>query len=344
MGEVDDDARRKDLAALGDRVRACTLCRLHEGRAHAVPGEGPLDPPVLLVGEAPGREEDLAGRPFVGAAGRVLEKALKAAGLGRDEVFITNVVKCRPPGNRAPNADERDACHAYLLAQIAAVKPRAIVTLGTTGLRGLLGSGYELKEVRSKVLKFGEVPLIPTYHPAAVLYNRRLERDLQSDLKRVAKMLKPPKARVRSEPPRKGRPSEVTVSSGGVVLDAEGRILLLKRTDEDIWCLPKGTVEEGETLETTAIREIHEETGLRVKLLRPILTIHYAYYWAPKDVNYDKSVAYFLAEPVGGRLKLEGGFDTAKWVSLAQAMRLLHWKNDKEVVGKAFEILEGAHR
>jgi len=122
MGEVDDDARRKDLAALGDRVRACTLCRLHEGRAHAVPGEGPLDPPVLLVGEAPGREEDASGRPFVGAAGRVLDKALRAAGLPRDAVFVTNVVKCRPPGNRAPKADEMEACRPYLLAQIELVR------------------------------------------------------------------------------------------------------------------------------------------------------------------------------------------------------------------------------
>ena len=342
MGEVDDDARRKDLAALGDRVRACTLCPLHEGRTHAVPGEGPLDPPVLLVGEAPGREEDASGRPFVGAAGRVLDKALRAAGLPRDAVFVTNVVKCRPPGNRAPKADEMEACRPYLLAQIELVRPRILVTLGTSGLRSLLGPGPDLKAVRAKALRLGETPLVPTYHPAAVLYNRTLERGLTADLRKVARMLTPEKPRVRSESPRKGKPSRMTISSGGIVVDPEGRILLLKRADEDIWCLPKGTVEEGESLEATAVREIQEETGLRVKLLRPLLTIHYGYYWPPGDMNYDKTVAYFLAEPVGGRLKLEGGFDASRWASRREALRLLHWKNDRDVVTKAFEILEAS--
>lgn len=127
-----------------------------------------------------------------------------------------------------------------------------------------------------------------------------------------------------------------------MIADPEGRILLLKRVDEDIWCLPKGTVESGEVLEATGVREILEETGLKVKLLRPLLTIHYQYYWPPRTANVDKTVAYFLAEPVGGRLRLEGGFDEGRWVNRAQAMRLLHWKNDRDVVAKAFEILRAS--
>ncbi len=322
-------------------MRACTRCRLHEGRVLAVPGEGPLDAPVLLLGEAPGREEDAAGRPFVGAAGRILDAALRSARLDRASVYVTNLAKCRPPENRSPKADEVEACRPYLLAEIAAVRPRILVTLGSTALRGLLGPGYELKEARRKPLEFEGVPVVATYHPAAVLYNRKLERDLRNDLRRVVRLLRPPTARIKSGPPRKAMPVRATVSSGAVVADAAGRILLLKRVDEDIWCLPKGTQEAGESLEATALRELREETGLVVKLLRPLHTIHYSYYWPPGNVNYDKSVAYFLAEPVGGRLTPESGFDEARWVHPPEALRLLHWKNDREVVLRAFEILGG---
>lgn len=339
---VPGEDRSKSLEETAARIRACTSCRLHAGRTHAVPGEGPLDANVLLLGEAPGREEDESGRPFVGAAGRILDTALKAARLPRETVYITNVVKCRPADNRAPKVDEIEACRPYLVAQIAALRPKVVVTLGSTSLNGLLGPGLELKEARRKPLQFGALPVVATYHPAAVLYNRKLERDLRNDLKRVVKMLRPPPARIKSGPPRTGTPLKPTASSGGVIADAEGRILLLKRADENIWCLPKGTQEPGETLEATAMREIREETGLVVKLIRSLHTIRYSYFWPPEAVNYDKSVTYFLAEPVGGRLKLEGGFDEARWVTRTEAPRLLHWKNDRDVVARAFEILEVA--
>jgi DNA polymerase len=338
MGEPTED-RRASLDSLAAEIRVCTRCRLSEGRTFAVPGEGPPHAAVFLIGEAPGRDEDAAGRPFVGAAGKVLGAALGAAGLVREDLFVTNVVKCRPPKNRTPRDDELGACHPFLAAQIEAVRPRVLVTLGATGLRSLLGPGADLKSVRSKELRFAGIPLIPTYHPAAVLYNRRLEVELRKDLRKAARLLRPSKPRVRSAPPRPGVPFETAVSSGGVVVDPEGRVLLLRRADEDIWCLPKGTVEPGEDLESTAVREIAEETGLRVKLLRPLLTIHYRYYWPPRGVNVDKTVAYFLAEPVGGRLALEEGFDEARWSRRPEALRRLHWKNDRDVVLKAFEVL-----
>jgi uracil-DNA glycosylase len=339
-----DEERAELLEKTASEVRACTLCRLHEGRTWAVPGTGPLDAAVFLIGEAPGREEDARGEPFVGSAGKVLDKALAAARLPRRSAFITNVVKCRPPANRGPRADEIEACRPYLMTQIAAVRPKILVTLGSTALKALLGNGVELKDARGKTLAFGDIPLLPTYHPAAILYNRRLEPTLRSDLRKAAKLGAAKRARIKSGPPRKGKPTKPTASSGAAVVGPGGRILLLRRADEDIWCLPKGTVEPGESLEQTAVREVREETGLRVRLLRPIHEVRYSFFWPPGGVNYDKTVTYFLAEPVGGRLEPESGFDEVRWVSREEAMRLLHWKNDKEVVDRAFQAARTSHR
>ena len=254
-------------------------------------------------------------------------------------MFVTNVVKCRPPSNRAPKADEAEACRVHLLAQIAAVRPRVIVALGSTSLRALTGSDQELKESRTQSHAFEGRTVIATYHPAAVLYNRKLEQELRSDLRKVARPVRERRPSVRSGAPQKGRPVRTVASSGGVVLDTTGRILLLKRADESLWCLPKGTQEVGEALEAPARREILEETGLRVKLLGPVHAIRYAYFWPPENMNYDKTVSYFLAEPTGGALHLESGFDDARWVTREEALSLLHWRNDRDVVTKAFELL-----
>lgn len=339
-----DEERAALLEQTATAVRSCTLCRLHSGRTHAVPGEGPLDADLFLIGEAPGREEDATGAPFVGSAGKILEKALAAARLSRRSVFITNVVKCRPPANRGPRADEVEACRPYLMSQIATVRPKVLVTLGSTALRGLLGAGIDLKDARGKTLAFGDIPVLPTYHPAAILYNRRLEPALRSDLRKAAKLGAAKRARIRSGPPQRGKPTRQTASSGAVVVGADDRILLLRRADEDIWCLPKGTVEPGESLEETAVREVREETGLRVRLLRPLHEVRYSFFWPPGGVNYDKTVAYFLAEPIGGRLEPEPGFDEVQWATHEEAMRLLHWKNDKEVVARAFDAIRSPRR
>ena len=128
------------LEALGSRVRSCTQCPLCRSRTQAVPGEGPAEASIVLVGEAPGRREDAAGRPFVGAAGRVLEQALASAGLRREAVFVSNVVKCRPPSNRAPKGPEVAACRPYLVALFAAIRPALIVALATTSERCVLVS------------------------------------------------------------------------------------------------------------------------------------------------------------------------------------------------------------
>jgi DNA polymerase len=294
---------------------------------------------LFLIGEAPGREEDAVGRPFVGSAGKVLNKALAAARLSRKDVFITNGVKCRPPANRAPRADEIEACRPYLQSQIEVVRPRVLVTLGSTALRGLLGPGPPLSEVRGKDLAFDGIPVRSTYHPAAVLYNRRLEAALRTDLRTVARRVPGKTSRIRSTPPRVGKPIRPGRSAGAVVMSPEGRVLLLRKAGEAIWCLPKGTVEPGETTEETAVREVREETGLRVKLLRPLTEVRYSFYWPPDGMNVDKTVAYFLAKPIGGHVEPEPGFDEGRWVSRTQAMKLLYWPNDQEVVNRAFDAM-----
>ncbi|HYS71571.1 MAG TPA: uracil-DNA glycosylase [Thermoplasmata archaeon] len=175
----------RDLPGLAARIRGCTLCGLHRSRTHAVPGEGPPHAPFLLIGEAPGRSEDLAGRPFRGAAGKLLDEALRRAGIRRDRTFITNAVKCHPPGNRRPKAGELAACRPYLLAQIVAVRPQVIVALGQTAVRDLLGADVELAVARRHFQEFIGRPVLCTYNPAAVLYNRRLMRSLTADLRKA---------------------------------------------------------------------------------------------------------------------------------------------------------------
>ncbi len=164
---------------------------LHKSRTKPVPGEGNLNADILFMGEAPGRQEDLSGRPFVGQAGKLLEALLKSIGLKREEVFITNVVKCRPPNNRDPREDEIRACSTYTQAIIELVKPKIIVTLGNhsgryvfsmlgghewRGVSRMRGRAYELE-----LKDLGKVIVIPTYHPAAALYNPKVRPALEKD-------------------------------------------------------------------------------------------------------------------------------------------------------------------
>lgn len=167
------------LAAIGSRVRQCTLCVLCETRTNAVPGEGTGKSGIMLVGEAPGRNEDETGRPFCGAAGKKLDLALDEAGLRRDECFVTSIVKCRPPGNRDPTPAEKDACRPYLMAQIEALRPKVLVALGRHGLSGLIGHvPADFSYLAGKfVAGPNGIPIFVSLHPAAVIYRQRWLED-----------------------------------------------------------------------------------------------------------------------------------------------------------------------
>jgi DNA polymerase len=178
------------LADIAAQVTSCTRCALHRGRKHAVPGEGAAHPLVLVIGEGPGAEEDATGRPFVGPAGQLLDKMLKAIELDRaTNCFIANVVKCRPPGNRDPQPEESAACLPYLRAQIAVLRPRAILAVGRVAAQTLTGLSAGVGELRRRQLAYEGIPLAVTYHPSAVLRDSSLKRPVWEDLKRLKSTL-----------------------------------------------------------------------------------------------------------------------------------------------------------
>jgi len=176
------------LTAVAARIAACTLCGLSKGRKHTVPGEGNPSADLMLVGEGPGATEDETGRPFVGAAGELLTQILGSIGIPRESVFIANVVKCRPPQNRKPLPDESTACLPYLRRQVQLVRPKVILALGATAAESLLGARKSLGELRGAVHSYGGVPLVVTYHPAALLRNPNWKKPTWDDV-RIARQL-----------------------------------------------------------------------------------------------------------------------------------------------------------
>ena len=177
-----------DLKQVGRAVSACVECSLSETRNRAVPGEGPTNAQILFVGEAPGYNEDIQGEPFVGRAGMFLNELLKSVQLERGEVFITNIVKCRPPNNRDPEATEIAACKKYLDKQIELLEPKIIVTLGKHSLNKFLpGQKIGLHHGKSQVVD-GQI-ILPLYHPAAALHNGSLRNVILNDFKEVRKAL-----------------------------------------------------------------------------------------------------------------------------------------------------------
>lgn len=166
-------------------VRECDACRLCDERHSAVPGEGRRDADIMLIGEGPGEQEDLSGRPFVGPAGQLLDKMLNAIGLKREDVFICNVVKCRPPRNRTPERDEAEACLPYLRAQVALVRPRIIILLGATAARNAISPDIRITRDRGAWFEKDGVYLIITYHPSALLRDTSLKRAAWDDFKSV---------------------------------------------------------------------------------------------------------------------------------------------------------------
>jgi len=184
--------RAARLAAVADEASACERCRLWRGRNTVVFGSGDPDADLMFIGEGPGAEEDRRGLPFVGAAGELLTKIIEAIDLTRDQVYIANVVKCRPPGNRDPAPDEAAACRGYLDAQIDLVRPRVIVALGRVAAQVLLGNDLPLGRMRGTWFTVRDVPTMVTYHPAALLRNRAWKRPTWDDMQAVRDRLRQP--------------------------------------------------------------------------------------------------------------------------------------------------------
>jgi uracil-DNA glycosylase family 4 len=173
-------------AQLGD----CKRCKLHRTRKTLVFGEGNDKAILMLVGEGPGYEEDVQGRPFVGKAGQLLTKIIQSIHLERDEVYIANIVKCRPPRNRNPELDEISACRPFLLKQIQAIQPKIICALGTFAAQSLLQTVEKISALRGRVFDFHGIRVIPTYHPAFLLRNPERKKEVWEDMKRIACWLK----------------------------------------------------------------------------------------------------------------------------------------------------------
>lgn len=189
-GGDDPAARAAALAAVGEAVASCRRCRLCEGRQRTVFGAGDPDADLMFIGEGPGAEEDRQGLPFVGRAGELLTKIVEAIGMTRDQVYIANIVKCRPPGNRDPQPDEVAACRSYLERQVALVRPRLLVALGRIAAQTLLGNDLPIGRMRGQWFEVLGVPTMVTYHPAALLRNPALKRPTWEDMQLVRDRLR----------------------------------------------------------------------------------------------------------------------------------------------------------
>ncbi len=188
MGFKDVDDSLLNVSPFRDlinEVQNCKKCSLYKVRTNAVFGKGPIDAKIMLIGEAPGRDEDLQGVPFVGKAGKVLDRMLSAAGIGIDEVFITNVIKCRPPGNRNPESYEMMKCNPYLVKQVQTIRPKVIVLLGNIALSLVTGTASGITKMRGKTLEYLSYPAIPTFHPAYVIRNPGSEKIVIEDFKKA---------------------------------------------------------------------------------------------------------------------------------------------------------------
>lgn len=177
------------LAALANSAADCTLCRLSEKRQKVVFGEGDPLAAVMFIGEGPGAEEDRSGRPFVGQAGQLLERMLFAIGLRRDQVYITNIVKCRPPANRDPKEDEVAPCAPYLDQQIELIAPSVLVALGKPASHRLTGTTKPISALRGRWASYKGVPLMPIFHPAYLLRTPSAKREAWEDLKKIKQRL-----------------------------------------------------------------------------------------------------------------------------------------------------------
>jgi len=179
----------QELETIKQNVIKCTKCDLCKTRTNAVPGKGNFQSDVIFVGEAPGRTEDQKGEPFIGVAGKKLSIALDEAGISRDDVYITNIVKCRPPNNRVPKTSERETCQEYLKQEISIIKPEIICILGNTAFNSILG-GSEITKFRGKVVRKDNLLYFLTIHPAATIYNQKLIDVLKSDISKLFDLIR----------------------------------------------------------------------------------------------------------------------------------------------------------
>ena len=189
-----------ELSKLAEQVAVCTQCILSKSRTKAVPGEGPENAQILFVGEGPGFHEDKQGRPFVGAAGQFLEELLAGIGMKREEVFITNVVKCRPPGNRDPMPEEIEACRAYLDRQIELINPRVVVTLGRYSMARWFPNA-KISAIHGQPRKIEGRLIVPMFHPAAALHQPSLRKDVEADFRKLPDILAEFEQMENNEPP-----------------------------------------------------------------------------------------------------------------------------------------------
>lgn len=176
------------LEQVAGEVNVCEKCPLHQGRTNAVPGEGNPNADIMFIGEGPGFHEDRQGRPFVGASGQFLEQMLNGIGLKREDVFIANVVKCRPPGNRDPQADEIEACRDYLDRQILLIDPKVIVTLGRFSMARYFPKA-RISRIHGQPKKVGNRLVVPFYHPAAALHQGSLRPVVEEDFKKLPELI-----------------------------------------------------------------------------------------------------------------------------------------------------------
>lgn len=175
---------------LENSIKNCSKCRLCNSRNKIVLGEGNKNADIMLIGEGPGADEDIQGIPFVGKAGQLMNKAFDALDIDRGELYITNIVKCRPPQNRVPDKSEANACMDYLRNQVILIKPKIIVLLGSTALKNILGQEYSITKERGKWIKNKEIWYMPTFHPAALLRDDSKKIDFWRDLKLVKEKIK----------------------------------------------------------------------------------------------------------------------------------------------------------
>lgn len=188
---MDMDKQWSDLELI---INHCEDCPLHEKRTHAVPGEGNRQADLMFIGEGPGRDEDEQGRPFVGAAGKLLDKMIAAIGYKREDVYVGNIVKCRPPGNRVPSASEAEACLKYLRRQVYLIQPKVIVLLGSTALRFTVDQNARITRMRGQWIERKGIYMMPTYHPAALLRDPAKKYEAWEDLQKVQAKLNELKA------------------------------------------------------------------------------------------------------------------------------------------------------